>query len=212
MCPVISACADRSVEAKSIKGIPAEVIADSVLARNNQPNHLRVNDDGSLYVCFGKKAQADGRSARDCQFSIHLLDPDITKDDLTRLVDGWYQLRSEKHQSKGFLNDFQSANERILGLISRPSLVERRRDGFALHPLEDGVEPTASLIIFTTFESDGSFNLPVADIGETLHGKFCANGHVLAFVFDTPQSISFVDIKGNGTTIKVSPPENSLSE
>jgi len=133
MCPVKVVSIVKKAEAKQVekRGIPVEVIAGEPFARQNQPNHLKVNKDGSLYVCFGKRRRPD-KKRRDYQFYVFLLHPAMEKRELSALVEAWYQLRS----TEGCKHDFFKVNEQILNLLSHPARVEAKEDGFLLRAME----------------------------------------------------------------------------
>jgi len=190
------------------KGIQVEIIAGDPFSRLNQPNHMSVNKDGSFYVCFGKKRVPDDKEDRNYQFYIFLLRPEIEKGELTALVEAWYQLRSTDDCRRDFLR----INEQILNLISRPAQVEMKENGFLLRPVDPNTEIEASLVIYTTFENDIGFSLPEEIIGEPLHGKFNKDGHVVAFVTEIDQTVTFTTRNGVKVKVEINVPNSNENE
>jgi hypothetical protein len=181
------------------KGIPAEVIANGPFSRLNQPNRIKMNPDGSLYVCFGKRRAPDDKQSRDYQFYLFLLKPEMEKEELDALVEAWYQLRS----SRNCKQDFYRVNGQILDLISRPACVKEKEGGYLLRPIETGAKIEASLVLYTSFEDDKDFVLPENTIEKPLHGRFNKDGHVVAFVTNVDQRLTFVTRNGAKVELKI---------
>jgi len=207
MCPAVLVGVEKPEEKRTkqteTRGVPVEVIANGVYSRLNQPSQIKVNDDGSLFVRFGKRQAPDDKQSRYYQFYFLLRNPGMKKQELVALVEAWYQLRFSDECKR----DFHRVNDQILDLISQPARAEEKDSGYILSPIEPGTKIEATLIVYTTFESDKSFALPGDVIGKPLHGKFNEDGHVVAFVTEINRELTFVNRNGVKLETKVSTPD-----
>jgi len=197
--------------------IPVEVLVNDLFANEdggNQPNYCTVNDDGSLFVCFGRQDNEEDESSRDRQIWIHVIKPAMSTEELRNLVQAWFALRRERMVPRQSRHDFQQAkrdfsevNSQLLDLISRPAMVSFRKKGVRLFPVEPGTKLEGSFIMYTTFEDDEQFELPDGHEEKSVyHGRFGRKGHVVAFVAKNSCQITFFQKGGkNGHVIQVIP-------
>lgn len=209
MCPINSDQVKVVAPAVSVakkprsKMVPVEIITRDVFERFNLPTYLKVGESGSITIGFGHFN--DEKIGRDHQFKIAIERPRQTAEELRQMVADWYRLRTLARTSSGNERDdaqeaFNALKARFLDIIAQPALAEFVTPNlWILHPLPAETEVHASLLVYTTFEDDATIKIPEND--GLMHGKFGENGHVVAVVITTDQTI--VLMTPNGHTFRV---------
>ncbi|MFA6437332.1 MAG: hypothetical protein WC242_04155 [Candidatus Paceibacterota bacterium] len=210
MCPInadgikVVAPASPVRDPRTNKAVAVEVVTKGEFERFNMPNYFRVGESGSITFGFGHFNQEG--IGRDHQFKIVVEKPRETVDKLNQMVSDWFRLRSLARTSSGDEREeartaFNELKSRFLGIIGQPAMAKLATPNLLiLSPLESGTEVFASIVVYTTFESDDKIVDPM-DEGVLLHGRFGENGHVIAVLITTDRTIPFTT--PNGYTWKV---------